>query len=90
MVKRLQNASPMFCEFWDEHDVAATENVIKRLLHPEIGLLRLKATTLWLNQGVGGRLVVYTPADEATQSAHLLLAEVRPRPLFDVSADPAA
>jgi transcriptional regulator with XRE-family HTH domain len=81
-VKRLQNASKVFSEFWEEHHVGATDNVVKQFRHPDVGLLRFKATNLWLAQGLGNRMIVYTPADDATMSAHLLLAGVQPHPFF--------
>jgi len=90
LVKRLQAASPTFCEFWEEHRVAPTANVIKQFRHPDLGVLRFNATSLFLSQRRGGRLIVYTPADEQTMEAHLQLAEVTPHPLYDVRADPAA
>jgi transcriptional regulator with XRE-family HTH domain len=90
MVRRLQGVSPAFSELWEEHHVAASENVVKQFRHLDTGLLRFKATTLWLNQRVGNRMMVYTPADEATETAHLLLADVKPRPLYEDSESPAA
>jgi transcriptional regulator with XRE-family HTH domain len=90
MVKRLQNVSPEFCELWDMHHVAATENVVKQFLHPDLGLLRFKATSMWLDQRLANRMIVYTPADQATETAHRLLAGVRPHPLYEASSFPAA
>ena len=90
MVKRLQNVSPTFCELWDEHHVAATENVVKQFLHPDLGLLRFKGTTMWLNQRLANRMIVYTPADESTVATHLLLAGVRPHPLYEASKQTAS
>jgi len=89
-VKRLQSASQEFCDFWDEHHVGINENFLKTLMHPEIGVLNFRATSMWLRRGLSGRMVVYIPADEATEAAHLQLANVTPRPLYEVSADPAA
>jgi transcriptional regulator with XRE-family HTH domain len=85
-VKRLQNASEVFCEFWEEHHVGATDNVVKQFRHPDAGLLRFKTTNLWLAQGLGNRMIVYTPADDATMSAHLLLADVQPHPFYGDSS----
>ena len=86
LVKRLQDASPTFRELWDEHNVAPTINAVKQFRHPEIGLLRFKSTNMWLTQGVGNRLLVYTPADAATESVYPLLAQVQPEPLYDATA----
>jgi len=82
MVKRLQDASPAFCEYWDEHRVAAAENVVKQFRHPELGLLRFKTTNMWLAERVGNRLMAYTPVDEETEAAHPRLAKIRPGTLL--------
>jgi MmyB-like transcription regulator ligand binding domain/Helix-turn-helix domain len=66
LVSRLLKASPEFAELWERHEVAAPENLTKRFLHPEVGLLRLNYTHLWLGQRLGTRMVAYTPADEET------------------------
>jgi transcriptional regulator with XRE-family HTH domain len=85
LVKRLQDASPTFREYWEEHNVAATVNAVKQFRHPEIGLLRFKSTNMWLTQRVGNRLLVYTPADAATESVYPLLAQVQPETLYDAT-----
>ena len=35
-------------------------------LHPEVGLLKLDYTYLWLGQRLGTRMTTYTPADEVS------------------------
>jgi transcriptional regulator with XRE-family HTH domain len=69
MVNRLKDASPEFATLWRRHDVAQPENLTKRFLHPEIGLLQFNFTNLWLAPRAGLRLVSYTPADDATRAA---------------------
>jgi transcriptional regulator with XRE-family HTH domain len=66
VVSRLTKASPEFAELWERHEVAAPENRAKRWLHPEVGLLKLDYTYLWLGQRLGTRMTTYTPADEVT------------------------
>jgi hypothetical protein len=66
LVRRLLEASPEFTAMWDRHEVAAPENRTKRWLHPQVGLLRLNYTHLWLGQRLNCRLTTYTPADEET------------------------
>ncbi len=39
---------------------------VKRIQHPLVGLLRLEYTYLWLDPGLGTRIVAYTPADART------------------------
>jgi transcriptional regulator with XRE-family HTH domain len=66
LVSRLSTASPEFGELWERHEVASPENLTKRFLHPEVGLLKLNYTHLWLGQRLGTRMTTYSPADEQT------------------------
>jgi transcriptional regulator with XRE-family HTH domain len=81
LVSRLSKASPEFAELWERHEVASPENLTKRFLHPEVGLLRLNYTNLWLGQRLGTRMTTYTPADDETRERLLELqrrAELQP------------
>ncbi|HEU4676231.1 MAG TPA: helix-turn-helix transcriptional regulator [Motilibacteraceae bacterium] len=82
-VKRLQAASPEFAELWGRHDVAAPETVVKRFLHPELGLLRLTHTSLWLAPRQGVRVISYTAADDDAATVLPRLPEVTRHPLYD-------
>ncbi len=82
LVNRLEAASPEFAELWAHHEVVAPENLVKRILHPELGLLRLNYTNLWLAQRMAVRMVTYTPADGATRDALTHIDEITRRPLF--------
>ena len=82
LVSRLTKASPEFAEIWDRHEVASPENLTKRFLHPDVGLLKLNYTHLWLGQRLGTRMTAYTPADEQT--------DARLRELHDRSRELAA
>jgi len=62
----LSKASPEFAELWERHEVASPENLTKRFLHPDVGLLKLNYTHLWLGQRLGTRMTTYTPADQQT------------------------
>jgi hypothetical protein len=66
LISRLAKVSPEFTELWERHEVASPENLTKRYLHPEVGLLRLNYTHLWLGQRLGTRMTTYTPADDET------------------------
>jgi transcriptional regulator with XRE-family HTH domain len=68
LVSRLTEASPEFTELWDRHEVASPENLTKRYMHPELGLLKLNYTHLWLGQRLGTRITTHTPADEQTDA----------------------
>ena len=64
LVKQLRAESPEFEELWSRHDVQAPENLTKWFMTPEVGLLRLNHTHLWLSQRAETRLVFYTPVDD--------------------------
>jgi transcriptional regulator with XRE-family HTH domain len=76
LVSRLGKASPEFVELWERHEVAKPENLTKRFLSPEVGLLKLNYTHLWLGQRLGTKMTVYTPADGQTEQR---LSELRRR-----------
>jgi transcriptional regulator with XRE-family HTH domain len=84
LLARLLDASPEFAQMWDQHEVLGPETGCKRYLHVTVGLLRLDFTHLWLDQRIGTRMTVYTPADDATRQALTSLAE------RDPSVGPAA
>jgi transcriptional regulator with XRE-family HTH domain len=67
LVARLHAASPEFTAFWERHDVQGVESRTKRARHPTVGLLSLDYTNLWLGQGLGTRIVAFSPADERTR-----------------------
>jgi transcription regulator MmyB-like protein/helix-turn-helix protein len=81
LVTRLAEASPEFAELWERHEVAAPENRTKHWLHPQVGLLRLNYTHLWLGQRLNCRLTSYTPADEQTAARLDDLSLLDPAPL---------
>jgi len=81
LVNRLQEVSSDFARLWRDHDVVAPENLIKRIVHPDLGLLQLHYTNMWLAQHLPIRLIAYTPADEATRDALDRIDSITPRPL---------
>jgi hypothetical protein len=81
-VNRLQGVSPEFAEMWADHEVIAPENLVKRLMHPQLGLMKVRYTSLWLAPRLGVRMVTYTPVDDATRAAIDRIDEVVPRPLI--------
>jgi hypothetical protein len=82
LLHRLEAVSPEFAELWQHHEIVAPENLIKRILHPELGLLRLSYTNLWLAQRMAVRMVTYTPADGATAGVLGRIDDIEPRSLF--------
>jgi transcriptional regulator with XRE-family HTH domain len=66
LLKRLRQESPDFERLWNQHEVRAPENLTKRYLSPEVGMLLFDYTQLWFGQRSEIKLTTYTPADEAT------------------------
>ncbi len=62
-LRRLREGSAEFRELWAEHEVSGPELRAKRFMNPDVGLLTLEFTHLWVAPRSGGRLMVYTPAD---------------------------
>jgi hypothetical protein len=81
LVQRLEQVSPDFRELWHRHDVEAPENLTKRLLHPQAGLLTFTYNSLWLAPRFGARLMTYTPLDERTSQVLERIDELEPPPL---------
>ena len=67
LVARLHRASPEFTALWERHDVQGVESRTKRARHPDVGLLQLIYTNLWVGQQVGIRIIAFTPADQRTR-----------------------
>jgi len=81
LAKRLAEESPEFATIWARHDVAALASATKRFLHPQLGVLRFESVPLLFRQHGEHRLVVHTPADDATAALVPQLLTVTPRPL---------
>jgi hypothetical protein len=81
LVHRLEQISPDFREMWHRHDVEAPENLVKRLLHPQAGLLTFTYNSLWLAPRFGARLMTYTPHDSRTAQVLERISELEPPPL---------
>lgn len=67
-----------FLDRWAARPVARKRTGVKRMVHPEVGELRLSFETLQLPDADDQRLVVYLPADEATAAGLDRLAGRRP------------
>ncbi|MCI2417080.1 helix-turn-helix transcriptional regulator [Saccharopolyspora sp. K220] len=68
LVSALIDASPEFRKWWPDHDVAGRGAGRKLLNHPTAGRLALDHTTLVPDEAPELHLVLYTPADEATEA----------------------
>jgi transcriptional regulator with XRE-family HTH domain len=68
-VRRLQAASPEFSKLWAQHEVASPTTYLKVFRHPAYDRLVMTTTSLGILAAPGTRMVVYTPADDATCAA---------------------
>jgi transcriptional regulator with XRE-family HTH domain len=73
-VERLSAASPEFAELWEGHDVALPHNTHKVFDHHIVGVLHLTVTSLEVSASPEARVLVYTPADEASRAGLAWLA----------------
>ncbi len=78
LVERLEAASPEFRAWWPEHHVSFRSEGPKRFTIPGIGEMALDQNTFLLEQMPGMRLVVYSPADEASAARMAALCRRRP------------
>jgi transcriptional regulator with XRE-family HTH domain len=68
-VRRLQAASPEFSRMWAQHEVASPASYLKIFRHPAHKRLSMTTNSLAVLAAPGTRMVVYTPADDATRRA---------------------
>ncbi|MGI5129284.1 helix-turn-helix transcriptional regulator [Pseudonocardia sp. CA-107938] len=68
LVARLRRESPEFDREWRRHEVQPITGLVKRVLHPEAGMLLFDCTHLWLGRRSENRLSTMVPADDATRA----------------------
>ncbi|SER80608.1 Helix-turn-helix domain-containing protein [Streptomyces sp. yr375] len=68
LVKRLQTESPEFRENWERYEVVATRSKTKQFRNPEVGLLTVTQTDMWLSPENGARMITYVPVDAETRA----------------------
>ena len=78
-------SGPAFTDRWDARLVARKRSGVKRIVHPEVGEVRVAFETLDLPDDDEQRLVVYLPADDAAAAALDSLNGRRPGGLHAVS-----
>jgi transcriptional regulator with XRE-family HTH domain len=71
----LAEHSPLFAEWWGEHEITDTQRGTKTLQHPTLGTLRLHHAQTVPTGAPDLRLTIYAPADAATRAALATLAE---------------
>ena len=68
-IAELQQRSPWFSQWWDEHEIKDSQRGTKTLEHPTLGTLRLYHAQTVPTGAPELRLTIYAPADAATRAA---------------------
>ncbi|MFE6968496.1 helix-turn-helix transcriptional regulator [Isoptericola sp. NPDC057653] len=67
LLTRLRDASPDFVRHWESYDVAGDGTQLRRYRSPRVGRLDVHFQSLWLDRARGDRVILMTPADDATR-----------------------
>jgi transcriptional regulator with XRE-family HTH domain len=86
LIAELKASNQAFTALWDEALVASKRTGVNRIVHPEVGELRLAFETLDLPDADGQRLVVYLAADDQTSQGLDILNGRQPGALRAVKA----
>ena len=65
LVEELSQTSPEFKALWQDNDVAAHAEGVKRIHHPEIGLIELEFSAFAVDGRPDLGMIVYNPATRA-------------------------
>ena len=77
-VGELEEMSPRFSELWRLGDVGGERNASKHLVHARVGELNLEMSSLRIDEGLGSRIVWFSPRDAATAARLERLAAEKP------------
>ncbi|MFZ5748974.1 MAG: helix-turn-helix transcriptional regulator [Pseudomonadota bacterium] len=81
LVEELSRTSPEFAALWRDNDVAGHGDGVKRLVHPELGVIALEFSTFAVEGRPDLNLLVYNPAtpEDGTRIRTLIAARRRER-----------
>jgi len=77
-VADLEHSSPRFGELWRLGDVGSERAATKHLVNAHVGELNLAMTSLWIDEGLGSRVVWFAPTDALTAARLDRLAALQP------------
>ena len=83
LVEELSRISPEFEALWRDNDVAGHGDGMKRLFHPEIGLVELEFSAFAVDGRPDLGMIVYNPASPETAGRIRSLMAARSRPTQD-------
>jgi len=67
LIARLRSGSADFRALWETYEVADERPSIRRYRSPRAGALNVHFQSLWLDSARGSRVIVMSPADDATR-----------------------
>ncbi|MFC8599992.1 helix-turn-helix transcriptional regulator [Isoptericola sp. NPDC057191] len=67
LLARLRATSPDFVRHWESYDVAGDGTQLRRYRSARVGRLEVHFQSLWLDRARGDRVILMTPADDATR-----------------------
>lgn len=79
LVERLRATSPEFRRLWSHNEVLPIDTSVKRFHNPEVGVVDLSVTAMWLAPRAGTRLLTYTPVDGRSRARLEALVGLEPR-----------
>lgn len=71
LIEELREQSPEFGYYWSQHDVHASTDGFKHLVHPQIGPITLEYTSFEIPESPDMRMVVYTAAKGSPEEEKL-------------------
>lgn len=77
LVDELCRTSDLFARLWESNDVTGHGDGLKRLRHPELGLIELEFSTFAVEGRPDLTMMVYNPTSEAVSATIATLIEGR-------------
>jgi hypothetical protein len=90
LVERLRATNPKFEELWQRYNVKDHPQGLRLLEHPIVGSLSLEPSFLGVVESPGLRMMLYTPADEASSEKVERLVRDYTASAGDAESDPSS
>jgi len=90
LVERLRSTNPKFEELWQRYNVKDHPQGMRLLAHPIVGSLSLEPSFLGVVESPGLRMMLYTPADEASSEKVERLVRDYTASAGDAESDPSS
>jgi transcriptional regulator with XRE-family HTH domain len=87
LVDELSRASPHFAKFWNENDVYAPSDGVKKLRHPQLGAFEMEYSAFAVDGRPDLGLLVYNPLDERVKDHIRALVKRKVTSVSDVNRE---